>query len=815
MIFNLSFRKIFKKECDNMIGSSNSLNFSGGGSSGSGGLTTQADYNQNDATKSDYIKNRPCYIDGLGEYVKLYEGNNLNGSDINQIDFEGIITEMPLLTDRFNISIKNNNDPEFTVYSDIALREETVSIDDVGVFNILAAGNLVKLGLPDTGENYSLAFVDASAMGGPVGSVQAMLAFNETVYPYGDELYTVKIEKASSTVVPLPSYYLPSNFMNTDRFENDARIGSKLVKTDGNIPIVEIGSQAKAGIGEVKSSSLFGNSEVAIGANSVASGGYAVSINTSTTDWNSDGPDEFTATKVNYNTIDIDSDFVRDLFGKNAQFILFDELFNENGDNKAIDESKMFELPLFTGTNDFYGNRNGIGSIGSITQTCAGIVRITFSGISEGNPLPDIPNSGKVVIFYGGSVSDRNGDNGTIAIGNKAVANFESVALGHDSIARNSSFAALQGTADFDSIAVGLNSNASTNSIAIGKDNTCFDGGIALGTSSTVRGKSIYWSSHDETVSGTVFRDFHVTISRHSTNSKRFVLSSTGNNVEKFKMVVSKVCHLSVDDFGYIDIIIDSNPVYNSSVDSTTVEIVPYDKSYVEFLTYLTYDNPNPYLYWSETGIDTSGVFAAGRGLVAKKGTTERYQTILGRFNVDDPDKLLIVGTGNSHNDRSNAFTLDPNGNAKFKGTVEAEDVKIKSGDSYISVNDLASGGSYTPLNKFADYISANPSDYTGSSNYTFTNTDNCGFMITGNVCYMTFQITCVDPDDVELSNALPKTTLVNALPNYFITLYDMTGDNSSIMFMRLSSTATESTLHLHGGIAGKTYIGSFSFPIK
>lgn len=45
-------------------------------------------------------------------------------------------------------------------------------------------------------------------------------------------------------------------------------------------------------------------------------------------------------------------------------------------------------------------------------------------------------------------------------------------------------------------------------------------------------------------------------------------------------------------------------------------------------------------------------------------------QTVLGKYNTQDTTSLLIVGNGTENNSRSNAFTLDVNGNAWFAGNL-------------------------------------------------------------------------------------------------------------------------------------------------
>ena len=46
------------------------------------------------------------------------------------------------------------------------------------------------------------------------------------------------------------------------------------------------------------------------------------------------------------------------------------------------------------------------------------------------------------------------------------------------------------------------------------------------------------------------------------------------------------------------------------------------------------------------------------------------YQHVQGKFNISDKTSAFIIGNGNNENDRSNAMTVDWDGNAKFAGDV-------------------------------------------------------------------------------------------------------------------------------------------------
>ena len=71
------------------------------------------------------------------------------------------------------------------------------------------------------------------------------------------------------------------------------------------------------------------------------------------------------------------------------------------------------------------------------------------------------------------------------------------------------------------------------------------------------------------------------------------------------------------------------------------------------------------------------GSIADGAGTVA----TRNYQRVAGLYNIRDKEKryLDIVGNGKNDDKRSNAYTLDEEGNGEFSGTVTGKDLIINS----------------------------------------------------------------------------------------------------------------------------------------
>jgi hypothetical protein len=82
----------------------------------------------------------------------------------------------------------------------------------------------------------------------------------------------------------------------------------------------------------------------------------------------------------------------------------------------------------------------------------------------------------------------------------------------------------------------------------------------------------------------------------------------------------------------------------------------------------------HPELGTQDIGINS---FAVGNGTVA----LSENQVVRGRFNEEDNTNQYadIVGNGTSDADRSNAYTLDWDGNGTFKGNVECKNVIITS----------------------------------------------------------------------------------------------------------------------------------------
>lgn len=60
---------------------------------------------------------------------------------------------------------------------------------------------------------------------------------------------------------------------------------------------------------------------------------------------------------------------------------------------------------------------------------------------------------------------------------------------------------------------------------------------------------------------------------------------------------------------------------------------------------------------------------AGGLGTIA----SAEAQTAIGKYNAEDADALFIVGNGTDYGHRSNAFTVDKDGNVKVSGSLQAE----------------------------------------------------------------------------------------------------------------------------------------------
>ncbi len=107
---------------------------------------------------------------------------------------------------------------------------------------------------------------------------------------------------------------------------------------------------------------------------------------------------------------------------------------------------------------------------------------------------------------------------------------------------------------------------------------------------------------------------------------------------------------------------------------------------------------------------------AEGIGTIA----TRQGSHVVGKFNVEDSEKkyIEIVGNGSDENNRSNARTLDSNGNEVLKGSLKVNGNKAVATQEYVAnyVSENASGGGSNiieELDKKQDKIgSASSSDY-------------------------------------------------------------------------------------------------------
>ena len=76
----------------------------------------------------------------------------------------------------------------------------------------------------------------------------------------------------------------------------------------------------------------------------------------------------------------------------------------------------------------------------------------------------------------------------------------------------------------------------------------------------------------------------------------------------------------------------------------------------------------------TQTTFNAAGAHAEGLGTIAVKS----YQHVQGKYNIADPSQeyVHIVGNGENSSNRSNAHTLDKNGNAWYKGRIQCGGTK-------------------------------------------------------------------------------------------------------------------------------------------
>lgn len=149
------------------------------------------DYNQNDSTAADYIKNRPFYTGTEEKTVQIVSGTYTGQAE------EGIalaITNLPVTT----LLIA---DSTATIKTSQGL-DETKVVKSLGDTGLIYIGNasLLDNAFPDTGETYL--FYTADSDGQLIGM------FGQTT-PFTDMKIEVSQVQIKETIVKMPSKYLP------------------------------------------------------------------------------------------------------------------------------------------------------------------------------------------------------------------------------------------------------------------------------------------------------------------------------------------------------------------------------------------------------------------------------------------------------------------------------------------------------------------------------------------------------------------------------------------------------------------------------
>ena len=171
----------------------------GGGSGGGSGASVQADWNQNDETAADYVKNRTHYE----KRQTLYEGTDLAPVLQNDGNYMLTIPDPP-----FNLA---NGNTYMVVING-------VSYECVGYSAVAGAppmiGNLAFAGGQDTGEPFFV--VDGTANGDGIG-ILSFVEFNS-------------ISISETVKIPLPLEYLPvvTFYYNLDEYLYKDCVGTKV-----------------------------------------------------------------------------------------------------------------------------------------------------------------------------------------------------------------------------------------------------------------------------------------------------------------------------------------------------------------------------------------------------------------------------------------------------------------------------------------------------------------------------------------------------------------------------------------------------------
>lgn len=113
---------------------------------------------------------------------------------------------------------------------------------------------------------------------------------------------------------------------------------------------------------------------------------------------------------------------------------------------------------------------------------------------------------------------------------------------------------------------------------------------------------------------------------------------------------------------------------YNSSVTGMNNDVTVGEHCTVGGVWHYV-QNPYCTVFGVGNKVYAQKTFVAGEGNVANA----IHQSVMGRFNVPIENCVLIVGNGTSDTARSNAHTIDWNGNGWFAGKIEAQAIILKS----------------------------------------------------------------------------------------------------------------------------------------
>jgi hypothetical protein len=638
-------------------------------------IAVQANYSQNDPTKSDYIKDRPCYISGT-ETVSAYDKSGLPNCNIGADT--PIFTEIkPDQIKEVSLSIKSSTVSSYTSFLNVPIK--TTSLDSTLLYYIGNIYYLTENDSDNTHEKYAVYFASQ-------GSQNFFgISFDPTDYPDHTNdstgiTYSVKLDVINETVHSLDKKYLPTDisFLNKDDNANSSSYGSK-AKGEPTDYSISAGPYSYSSYG----SSFGSGSMSAYGGTSLSSG---------LTGGNSS---EFTTTRVSDTslTFSVPCSYLNQI--RRLAFIIFCDSLGNSLSN--YDSSKV--VPVSFSQADVGGY--SLGYLATLVRTGVFSFSISFSPMVEGmSPivLPSIPGSGKCTFLFSGSV-------GGFSLGPSYSLGGISIGAGA-SVNGGLSLGDLNSFAENEGISIGSGMALENCAVALGKEGIAYQrgsfssGGYAIGDGSVALGDK----GKRTTVSDSV------TLSKTG-NKGRYLITMSGNHVLDFEsgflFNLSESYTGEGSYVGYIEHYLtrDPNqgdtppaPSYDAGTNKTMVVLKNIIDSSNPYLDYVA-DSLAPCYLSVLHGADATNSCTIGTMLSA----TSSGQLVIGTNNSPDSSAAFIIGSGSESSIEypGNSFVIGQDGSITKCKDVHASSIVLNSTTSDHSTSLFSSSLFFSKLSCF------------------------------------------------------------------------------------------------------------------